>query len=215
MNKTTLHKTITAALPRPRDRRALGLIALMLLAGMAVFFQSRRAPAVLAGAAVGPRALEEVTVEATRRPVYVPTEEDVLWLARGIYSETKQPHEQELVAWVIRNRVETEYRGRGNYHDVVLDPQQFSAFNSDSPVRGFYMSLRPQDSSAGWKAAVGIARRVAWADTTVRPFDGKTRHFYSEQSMVGARRPAWAVNKMPVKLPQVEEKRFRFYADVN
>ncbi|WP_240332831.1 hypothetical protein [Salinibacter ruber] len=42
-----------------------------------------------------------------------------LWLARAIYSETKLPHEQELVAWVVRNRVETAYRGRRTYRAVA------------------------------------------------------------------------------------------------
>jgi len=27
--------------------------------------------------------------------------ESTLWLARAVYSETKLPHEQELVAWVV------------------------------------------------------------------------------------------------------------------
>ena len=49
-----------------------------------------------------------------------------LWLARAIYSETKLPHEQELVAWVVRNRVETAYRGRRSYRAVVLDPGRYA-----------------------------------------------------------------------------------------
>ena len=32
---------------------------------------------------------------------------EILWLARAMYSETKRPHEQELVAWVVRNRLES------------------------------------------------------------------------------------------------------------
>ncbi len=61
-------------------------------------------------------------------PAPADLEEPTLWLARAIYSETKLPHEQELVAWVVRNRVETAYRGRRTYRAVVLDPYQFSAF---------------------------------------------------------------------------------------
>ena len=47
---------------------------------------------------------------------------ETLWLARCIYSETKRPAEQELVAWVLRNRVETGYRGQTTYESTVLDP---------------------------------------------------------------------------------------------
>ena len=39
---------------------------------------------------------------------------ETLWLARAIFSETKRPEEQILVAWVIRNRVETGYRGNAH-----------------------------------------------------------------------------------------------------
>lgn len=49
------------------------------------------------------------------------TEDEILWLARTIFSETKRPHEQELVAWVVRNRVETGYRGNATYEAAVLD----------------------------------------------------------------------------------------------
>ncbi len=50
-------------------------------------------------------------VDVRRLPVLPPQElkkidNETLWLARCIYSETKRPEEQELVAWVVRNRVE-------------------------------------------------------------------------------------------------------------
>ena len=37
---------------------------------------------------------------------------ETLWLARAIFSETKRVDEQILVAWVIRNRVDTGFRGK-------------------------------------------------------------------------------------------------------
>ena len=164
--------------------------------------------------AVGtPVSLGEVKVEAK---VYEANAEDVLWLARCIYSETNQPHEQELVAWVVRNRVETQYRGRTNYRDVVLDPYQFSAFNVGGPKRDYFMTLSPSSRVLGWQRALEIAQEVAHAPADERPFERQTRHFYSERSMVGSKAPAWAKQLNPVKLAQqVDARRFRFYAGIS
>jgi hypothetical protein len=141
--------------------------------------------------------------------------EDVLWLARVIYSETKRPDEQELVAWVVRNRVETDYRGRSTYKDVVLDPWQFSAFNRNAPKRRHYVSLQPESRARGWQTAMMIAHDVLNAPAYERPFSVKTRHFYSEISMVGRRAPAWARGKRPVSLDRnIDPRRFRFYAEI-
>ncbi len=142
--------------------------------------------------------------------------EDVLWLARCIFSETKRPDEQELVAWVIRNRVETGYRGRRSYRDAVLDPWQFSAFNDNSPKRTYYSSLTFDSKPKGWKTALFIAYDVLNAPAYERPFPNKTRHFYSERSMKGSVQPEWAGGKRPVALDRnIDPKRFRFYAGVS
>jgi hypothetical protein len=142
--------------------------------------------------------------------------EDVLWLARCIYSETKRPDEQELVAWVVRNRVETGYRGRGTYRDAVLDPWQFSAFNTNSPKRSYYSNLDFSSKSKGWQTALFIAYDVLHAPTYERPFAKTTRHFYSERSMQGSLKPAWAGGRRPVSLDRdIDPKRFRFYSGVS
>ena len=143
---------------------------------------------------------------------------ETLWLARCIFSETKQPREQELVAWVVRNRVETAYRGKRTYRDVILDPYQFSAFNPGNRMRTFYASLGPDSKVPGWRTAMTIAYGVRSADPVRhRPFPVKTRHFYSELSMVGQAHPEWAAGLNPV-LPQrdypIDARRFRFYADI-
>ena len=170
-------------------------------------------PRVAASTAGMPQSVGDVVVEA-ERPSMDPDE--VLWLARCIYSETKQPHEQELVAWVVRNRVETGYRGKHSYQDVVLDRWQFSAFNPNSPKRGHYTSLTSNSTAAGFQTALTIAERVANAPDSLRPFSEETRHFYSERSMVGGRAPNWAVAKKPVPLKtNVDPKRFRFYDSVS
>jgi hypothetical protein len=142
--------------------------------------------------------------------------EDVLWLARCIYSETKRHDEQELVAWVVRNRVETGYRGQRTYRGVVLDPFQFSAFNPGSTKRRLYTGLQPTSTSRGWPTALQIAHEVYYAPGHVRPFPKQTRHFYSERSMVGGATPDWARGKTPIRLTghRIDPRRFRFYASI-
>src|SRR5690554_7236907 len=83
-------------------------------------------------------------------------EDEMLWLARCIYSESDRPHEQELVAWVVRNRVETGYRGR-TYREVVLEDRQFSAFNDPTPRRARILALDASSRSAPWRTALAIA----------------------------------------------------------
>ena len=197
------------------QRIALAVLAFAVI--VACFFASasahQRRDALPALAVGTPVSLGEITVEAQK---YEPTAEDILWLARVIYSETKQPHEQELVAWVVRNRVETEYRGRDTYKEVVLDPYQFSAFISGTRTRSFYGSLTPESKWPGWQRALEIAEEVATAPADERPFAQETRHFYSEQSMKGSSAPAWAKRQQPVKLAQhVDVRRFRFFAGIS
>ncbi|MEO0556575.1 MAG: cell wall hydrolase [Bacteroidota bacterium] len=140
--------------------------------------------------------------------------DDVLWLARCIYSETKREYEQDLVAWVVRNRVETSYRGRSTYEGVVLDPYQFSAFNPGSSKRRLFTTLTPASNSASFQQALEVAHNVYYAPSSERPFPKTTRHFYSEQSMVGRRAPRWAEGERPVTpvRHRVDPKRFRFYS---
>ncbi len=141
-----------------------------------------------------------------------------LWLARCIYSETKVPHEQELVAWVVRNRVETDFRGRSTYKGVVLDPYQFSAFNPNAPKRSFYTHLTPETQLPGWQQALAIAHYVRRADPAYRPFSIKTRHFFSEISMPNNQFPYWVQQREHVSPGwnyTVDQRRFRFYAKVS
>lgn len=143
---------------------------------------------------------------------------ETLWLARAIYSETKRATEMELVAWVIRNRVETSYRGHETYREVVLDPFQFSAFNPDNGNRWYYANLKPQTDIGSWQRALTIAYRVRLAEPEYRPFSIKTRHFYSERSMLGRPHPNWAAGKRPVvpeRRAPIDERRFRFFENVS
>jgi hypothetical protein len=168
----------------------------------------------LLSAAYGP------TDPAVETPTLMPTpvNESTLWLARAIYSETKLPHEQELVAWVVRNRVETGYRGQTTYKEVVLDPYQFSAFNPEDPKRSFFLSLTPEFQLPAWQQALWIAHYVRHADPAYRPFSIQTRHFYSERSMDGHRHPYWVERQQFVSPGwdyRVNERRFRFYKEIS
>ncbi len=142
---------------------------------------------------------------------------ETLWLARCIFSETKDPNEMELVAWVVRNRVETGYRGKRSFQSTILDPFQFSAFNPTTTTRFYYSSLKPGMHVNGWQEALSIAYLVRTADMSRRPFSIDTRHFYSEVSMIGTRHPYWSRGYEPVPVDRpfdIDEKRFRFYEDV-
>lgn len=167
---------------------------------------------VLEASAVLPATLD---IDRLSAPASEVIDSETLWLARCIYSETKRPEEQELVAWVLRNRVETGYRGKTTYETTVLDPYQFSAFNPGSSVRSRYTSLSTASvDNKGFQRALAIAHFVRHAPAVMRPFDNETRHFYSEQSMVGGRTPAWAIGKAPVAPArefELEARRFRFY----
>ena len=157
-------------------------------------------------------ALRQVLPGAGQRLVIDP---ETLWLARCIYSESDRPHEQELVAWVVRNRVATGHRGKRTYRDVVLDPKQFSAFNAGAPRRSFYMNLDPDDRATGWRRALLIASYVRRAPWSQRPFEINVQHFYSEISMVGRKHPTWAAGRTPVRPNrafELDPLRFRFLA---
>jgi hypothetical protein len=142
---------------------------------------------------------------------------ETLWLARAIYSETKRADEQVLVAWVIRNRVETGYRGKSSYTEVVLDPYQFSAFRSGTAQRSFYSGLNEHSDLPGWNTALRIAYEVRRVHEDYRPFSELTRHFYSERSLMSQSTPAWANGQIPVALDghKIDENRFKFFEGIS
>lgn len=141
---------------------------------------------------------------------------EVLWLARGIYSESNRAHEQELVAWVVRNRVETGFRG-GSYRDVVLEDRQFSAFNTPSTRRNHILQLNAESRAPGWQTALRIALDVFEAPAAERPFAETTRHFYSPVSMRGRLKPHWAEDAAPLSAEAlgVAPHRFQFFDGID
>lgn len=137
-----------------------------------------------------------------------PAAGDILWLARVIYSETKVKEEQIIVAWVVRNRVETDYRGATSYEDVARDPGQFSGLRKVSKL-----DYTDTDRRA-WMDTVAIARAVYFADPSLRPIARSVRHFYSPEALV--RDPNWARNKKPAVVLRDDEGsvRFAFYDSI-
>jgi len=142
--------------------------------------------------------------------------DEVLWLARCVYSESDRANEQELVAWVVRNRVETQYRGR-TYREVVLETMQFSAFNDPSRRRDHILSLDQNTPLRAWRGTLAIALDVYEADDSERPFAQSVRHFYSPVSMIGGRTPTWAQSGRALSSARlgIDRERFIFFDDVD
>ncbi len=140
--------------------------------------------------------------------------EEILWFARAIYSETKKSEEQTLVAWVIRNRVESKYFP-DTYKEVVLQNGQFSGMHATDKQFTNNISMQYEDSSPSWDSALSIARAVYYADPIMRPLPGTVTHFFSPISV--ARTPSWAANTKPaheVRDPATNTVRFAFYGDI-
>jgi Cell Wall Hydrolase len=142
--------------------------------------------------------------------------DEVLWLARAVLSESDRTEEQRLVAWVIRNRVETNFRG-DTYRDVVLEPRQFSAFNSATPRRDYILGLDQSDKVPSWMNALAVSINVYQSRARDRPFGIDTRHYYSPVSMVGPSEPTWAASGRPLSSPAmgIDPNRFRFFAGID
>ncbi|MEK7606389.1 MAG: cell wall hydrolase [Patescibacteria group bacterium] len=138
--------------------------------------------------------------------------DEVLWLARAVYSESKRAEEQALVAWVIRNRVESTFFP-DTYRDVVLQRGQFSGMHATDAQYWTNISLDYDDESPAWDTALSIARAVYFADAVLRPLPATVLHFYSPMSMLGT--PSWAKDLSPVhSVRDGESVRFAFFANV-
>lgn len=146
--------------------------------------------------------------------ITVNADTEVLWFARAIYSETKIASEQALVAWVIRNRVESE-RYPDTYKEVVLQANQFSGFSIRDAQYHVNTTMTFEDSSPSWDSAVAIAQAVYTAPAALRPLSADVMHFYSPISVVNT--PSWAQGREAdhvVRDTKTNGIRFAFYADI-
>jgi hypothetical protein len=144
-------------------------------------------------------------------PVMTATDKrEILWLARILYSETKRTHEQRLVAWVVRNRVDTGYTGQ-TYEEVANHSAQFSGLQPSDPRYEHNMSRWWASNGESWESALKIAKEVYFAPESHRPFSVTTRHFYSP---VAVSKPAWAHGREAVRVVKSTRHhapRFAFY----
>ena len=143
---------------------------------------------------------------------------ETLWLARVMFSETKRPEEQELVAWTVRNRVETRYRGSYTYEAAAQAPFQFTALSPGSWTLPYFLGLTTDSEVPGWQRTLALAYYVRHADASLRPFPVTTRHFFSERSLARPDSlPEWSIGQ-PIVIPQrpiqLDHERFRFYAGI-
>ena len=141
-------------------------------------------------------------------------EDEILWLARIVYSETKRAEEQVLVAWVVRNRVESKYKG-ASYKDVALHDSQFSGLNSFDKNYRYNITKNYNDTEEGWQSAVSVARAVYNADEALRPLSKNVKHFYSPVSVRNT--PSWAKGVQPSQVVRDSKNsaiRFAFYEDI-
>ncbi|MBI4243171.1 MAG: cell wall hydrolase [Planctomycetes bacterium] len=128
---------------------------------------------------------------ATHSHTRIPTLEDPKWtgdfrddpdniiLARGIFGEGRSLPELGKIGigWVIRNRI--GYAQWGNtYHEVILKPLQFSAFNKSDPNRIFVEDpSRDSTQREAWRECYRIASSIIQGGIS-DPTKG-ANHYYS------------------------------------
>ena len=126
---------------------------------------------------------------------------NVWYLALTIWAEARGEGRRamELVAWVVRNRVESP-RFPDTYPDAVTQRYQFSAWNPNDPNRPKLadpLGGPPADDRA-WFTALEIAQEVIDAPASANPLPGV--YHYHDTSI---ETPAWARGMEPVRFPDV------------
>jgi len=138
-------------------------------------------------------------------------EREVLWATRAVLSETKNPREMLLIANVIRNRVDMNYRGRKTAKEVILDPYQFSAFNPGRDRRWRYINMEAQHVHPDrWEEAWTAARYALTAPREILPFDNPCINHFVHPS--GLRRvPGWMHDMEQVRLGSIQRPDVAFF----
>jgi len=176
------------------------------VAALAIVFMAFGGTIAVRADSMATRAIDEAT-EARER-------QEVLWLARALYSETKLKEEQVLIAWVIRNRMESE-KYPGTYREVVLQRNQFSGLNPSDKQYYTNIARTYGESGPGWDSALAVADAVYHASGVLRPIPETVTHFYSPHAV--SRTPSWAADtKASHVVRDSEDKsiRFAFYDGV-
>lgn len=142
--------------------------------------------------------------------------QEILLLARAIYSETKNEKNGEMVkvGCVIRNRVETGYRGV-TYEEVVFAEAQFSGLNPRDRQYLINTTIDYENANPAWRNALQVAGLVYNYGELICQFPLTVRHFYSPVAV--KKTPEWALGKKPVDIIYNETGtgiRFAFYEGV-
>ena len=111
---------------------------------------------------------------------------DELWGALTVWMEARgEPFDGKVaVARVIRNRMAQHWYGRGDVIDIVLQPMQFSCWNSGDPNRR--VAARLDDTDPAWTDSL-----KAWQESAHTEGGVAGATFYYNPSAV-AKTPAWA-----------------------
>jgi spore germination cell wall hydrolase CwlJ-like protein len=158
--------------------------------------------------------LQVIKAQSQEDTLSIEEKEEILWLARIVYSETKSPNEQVLIAWVVRNRVEAEYKG-ATYEEVASRSSQFSGLNMFDRQYRHNITRNYDSPGRAWENALSISEAVYFAPNWLRPFAGDVKHFYSPKSV--RLEPEWAADHKPVLLVKDSKRkyvRFAFYSDI-
>ena len=128
-------------------------------------------------------ALEEIAIELEK---LIHDKSEILWLARVLYSETKQAHEMPYIAWVVRNRVEIGHRawdaeaGKNTYRGAALAKSQFSGMHPHLDRHATSnLVMNYQSTGIAWEQALKIAEQVYYSDGSDRVLGPDVTHFYS------------------------------------
>lgn len=143
------------------------------------------------------------------------------WLGLALRSESDEPHEWPFLAWVIRNRVESD-RFRSTYAGVITRAWQFSYFNDwtlsgHPPERIYEEALKGYaGDKSGWpdndlEEAVECADYVINLPRWCAPFGTRVLHFWSPISMhPPGRIPTWANSMRIFSADGVDPQRWQF-----
>ncbi len=139
---------------------------------------------------------------------------NILWLARVIFSETKNKDEMRLIGWVVRNRVDAKYRGN-TYKKVALSASQFSGLNPKNTQYKININMKYGTKNKKWKEALLVANKIYFSKNKNRPFPKSVLHFYSPISIKNT--PNWVKRGILDKtVPSTNHlaPRFAFYSGV-
>ena len=126
---------------------------------------------------------------------------EVWYLAATIWAEARGEGRRamELVAWVVRNRVQS-VRYPNTYREVVTQRAQFSCWLPGDPNRAKMSDPLGQGSAdaEAWYAALSIAQAVMDAPESSNPIPGVLH--YHDTSIEA---PAWGRAMEPVRFADV------------